>query len=77
MGDSDDTAQEPPVQDLTPEEASRIISSHRKVRYGKYQVLSRDRGSRRVRQRRARLVASTVGDIASSDIRLQVHLTPD
>lgn len=26
-----------PVEDLTPEEASRIIHSHRKVRYGKWQ----------------------------------------
>lgn len=25
-----------PVEQLTPEEASRIIHSHRKVRYGKY-----------------------------------------
>lgn len=28
-------ADEVPVEDLTPEEASRIIHSHRKVRYGK------------------------------------------
>lgn len=30
--DADDQV---PVDDLTPEEASRIIHSHRKVRYGK------------------------------------------
>lgn len=35
MDDPEDTAGSPSVQDLTPEEASRIISSHRKVRYGK------------------------------------------
>lgn len=35
MGDREDTAESSSVQDLTPEEASRIISSHRKVRYGK------------------------------------------
>lgn len=35
MDDPEDTAESASVQDLTPEEASRIISSHRKVRYGK------------------------------------------
>jgi hypothetical protein len=29
----------PSVEHLTPEEASRIIHSHRKVRYGKWAVL--------------------------------------
>lgn len=28
------------VDQLTPEEANRIIHSHRKVRYGKYQSMS-------------------------------------
>lgn len=30
-----DADEQVPVDDLTPEEASRIIHSHRKVRYGK------------------------------------------
>lgn len=40
MDDPEDTTESPSVQDLTPEEASRIISSHRKVRYGKQLFLS-------------------------------------
>lgn len=35
MADSADADDQVPVDDLTPEEASRIIHSHRKVRYGK------------------------------------------
>lgn len=35
MTESADADEQVPVEDLTPEEASRIIHSHRKVRYGK------------------------------------------
>lgn len=35
MTESADVDEQVPVEDLTPEEASRIIHSHRKVRYGK------------------------------------------
>jgi hypothetical protein len=35
MADNADADEQVPVDDLTPEEASRIIHSHRKVRYGK------------------------------------------
>ena len=31
-----DTQESPRLEDLTPEEANRIIHSHRKVRYGKW-----------------------------------------
>ena len=31
-----DTQESPTLEDLTPEEANRIIHSHRKVRYGKW-----------------------------------------
>ncbi len=31
-----DTQESPGLEDLTPEEANRIIHSHRKVRYGKW-----------------------------------------
>jgi hypothetical protein len=34
MADGADPDEHIPVEDLTPEEASRIIHSHRKVRYG-------------------------------------------
>lgn len=34
MADSEDPEDQIPVTDLTPEEANRIIHSHRKVRYG-------------------------------------------
>ncbi|MBE3045768.1 hypothetical protein IMZ48_25125 [Candidatus Bathyarchaeota archaeon] len=44
MDDPEDTTESPAVQDLTPEEASRIISSHRKVRYGKQRWKSHGRG---------------------------------
>lgn len=33
-----DTQESPSVDDLTPEEANRIIHSHRKVRYGRSPV---------------------------------------
>jgi hypothetical protein len=35
MADDPDGDERVAVEDLTPEEASRIIHSHRKVRYGK------------------------------------------
>lgn len=35
MTEGADTDEQVPLEDLTPEEASRIIHSHRKVRYGK------------------------------------------
>lgn len=35
MTESADADEQVPLEDLTPEEASRIIHSHRKVRYGK------------------------------------------
>lgn len=35
MTENADADEQVPVEDLTPEEASRIIHSHRKVRYGK------------------------------------------
>ena len=31
-----DTQESPTLEDLTPEEANRIIHSHRKVRYGEW-----------------------------------------
>lgn len=34
QGDSHESGQLPSVEHLTPEEANRIIHSHRKVRYG-------------------------------------------
>jgi hypothetical protein len=34
-----DTQESPSVEDLTPEEANRIIHSHRKVRYGMWIIL--------------------------------------
>lgn len=34
MADNGDAEDQVPVSDLTPEEANRIIHSHRKVRYG-------------------------------------------
>ncbi|KHN99725.1 uncharacterized protein MAM_02578 [Metarhizium album ARSEF 1941] len=36
MTDATDAEEAIPIEELTPEEASRIIHSHRKVRYGKY-----------------------------------------
>lgn len=35
-----DSHESPNLEDLTPEEANRIIHSHRKVRYGKWVLLS-------------------------------------
>lgn len=34
-----DSHESPNLEDLTPEEANRIIHSHRKVRYGKWVFL--------------------------------------
>ena len=38
MGDNNTNDEKVPIDDLTPEEVSRIIHSHRKVRYGQYFV---------------------------------------
>jgi hypothetical protein len=45
MTESADADEQVPVEDLTPEEASRIIHSHRKVRYGKETSLLQSRSS--------------------------------
>jgi hypothetical protein len=36
MSEGQHTTEQDPIESLTPEEASRIIHSHRKVRYGAY-----------------------------------------